>query len=244
MIDLGIGLFRAHKSTDVAWRVLVCSCAAFSLLKVYYYFQYNDLSKAAEVELNQIKSEHPLSINERLLEHEGVCDAMHVFLPSGSDPFSKQAEEPPCECCHRYHAKPKTTEVNLLKTLVIELMLVFVLYLGMTALLDVFKENKKETAEETDARLSRRCSLAEYASMKHSRKNSLAIGSAQSFGFLRRDSVRPKPTLSRYESLGTAYTRMRRESLVAGTQNMVTANDTPNTPPLFVARTPLKLLGE
>lgn len=178
--------------------------------------------------------------NDRMLEVQGVCYDMHVFLQRPKKIANNRKQEESATDKTVYLKKHGLNETSL-----IGIMLGLLIVSTIVSLADVLKVKREQKSNQSspDSDASERCSLAEFANMKRPRRESSIGGVGAS---TRRDSTKGGfgvAQLCRFESVGTAFSRMRRESMSAAAVPVVAGIETPTTPAAGVIRTPLKLLG-
>lgn len=211
--------------------ILVLFLLIFSLSRVIT--KHNDEIIHEEPTVASIETAQTERMN-RLLEIKDVCFDMHIFL--------ENLEQEPKLKAAKIIKNSKIAQLKkhgLNETSLIAIMLGLLIISTLVSLADVLKvkRDQKASGSTPDGDSNEKCSLAEFANMKRLRRES-SFGGINS---VKEHASSRVATLCRFESVGSAFARMRRESSAG---NVLPGTEVPNTPPVGPARPPLKLLGE
>ncbi|XP_077292339.1 uncharacterized protein LOC143915518 [Arctopsyche grandis] len=229
-------------NSHMEYKRTLLAVAMIACLLLYWKSQPQEPINEEQIEQKQESNVLKLpNHNDRMLEVQGVCYDMHIFLKRPKKiTLNNPKQEESATDKTVYLKKHGVNETSL-----IGLMLGLLIVSIIVALADVLKVKREQKSNQSspDSDASERCSLAEFANMKRPRRESSIGGVGASS---RRDSTKGGcgvAQLCRFESVGTAFSRMRRESMSAAAVPVVAGTETPATPAAGAIRTPLKLLG-
>lgn len=203
-----------------------------------YWKHHVELESKNEIE--PITTKHP-SYKERLLEVDGLCYDLQVFLMKTERSVVQKAlvvkrveRKPQVITWKKKHGVNEATLIGVMLAL-----LVVSIIAAFADALKVKREEKSNQSPDSDVR----CSLAEFANMKRPRRESSFGDNSRRGSIIAGGGISGVAQLCRFESVGSAFSRMRRESLVP--PQALPGTETPTTPTTAtsVIRAPLKLLG-
>lgn len=191
-------------------------------------------------EIEHKTTKHP-NYKERLLEVDGACYDLQIFVMKTKRVVTQKAL-----ILKRVREKVQVTwkkKHGVNEATLIGVMLALLVVSIIAALADALKVKREEKSNQSSPDSDVRCSLAEFANMKRLRRESSFGDGSRRGSSVIGAGISGVAQLCRFESVGSAFSRMRRESLAP--VQALPGTETPTTPmtATTVIRTPLKLLG-